>query len=477
MIVRSLRTRLILSHLIPLALITPIVGILLFKNLDPSRDRSLLETQLQAQVGLVATALASDPSVWSDPTRARAAVLPLEPHLTGALSLYSAEGLPLLPGVALQRAPNGELFSFTRESDSVPVGARQSLRAADGTLLGTVEIAAPAGPWLLPGARLRAVASTVLALSFAIGGLIGWWLAVSIVNPLQRLTGRLLTLHEDGMQAPLPEGVSGEIQTLIHAYNELSARLQANDRLRKQMLATVAHELGRPLGAVGAALEALEKGAVDQTDLRDQLLQASQAEIGRLGRMLDNLEQTETRLATLHAPHFQPLDLTEWLPLFMRTWQEQAQQSAVNWSVVPLPPLPALRADPHGLAHALGNLFSNAIRYTPAGGTVTVSAGRSGNMVYIQVMDDGPGIPEEQRARIFDPYYRGRRDVGPQGMGLGLSITHDVVEAHQGRIVVESQVGTGSSFRIYLPIESTLTLIPRIPRRVRRQADRAVAGD
>jgi len=115
-----------------------------------------------------------------------------------------------------------------------------------------------------------------------------------------------------------------------------------------------------------------------------------------------------------------------------------------------------LEIDPNRVGQALGNLLSNAVKYTPLGGTVSVSAGSAEGEVWIRVSDTGPGITPEEQAHLFTPFYRGKQAGGPQpGMGLGLSIAHDLIAAHDGRLVLESVPGVGSHFTLWLPSNVT----------------------
>ena len=123
-------------------------------------------------------------------------------------------------------------------------------------------------------------------------------------------------------------------------------------------------------------------------------------------------------------------------------------------------PLPVVEIDPDRLAQVLGNLISNAIKYTPAGGTVSVSAGSDHAKVWILVADTGPGIAKDEQEQIFEPFYRSNRDRRfPQGMGLGLTIANDLVAAHGGRLVVTSESDQGSRFTVWLPLESSLNAV------------------
>jgi signal transduction histidine kinase len=134
-------------------------------------------------------------------------------------------------------------------------------------------------------------------------------------------------------------------------------------------------------------------------------------------------------------------------------WREAATQKGLEWRISIPAGLPVISADPDRLAQAVGNLVSNAIKYTPSLGSVTISAGAEADAVWLRVSDTGPGIPTEEQERIFTPFYRGLSSGRfPQGMGLGLSIARDLVTAHGGRLTVESTPSSGSRFTIWLPL-------------------------
>ena len=139
----------------------------------------------------------------------------------------------------------------------------------------------------------------------------------------------------------------------------------------------------------------------------------------------------------------------------MATWKEAARQKQLQWNDEIPESLPVIQADEDRLAQAIGNLVSNAVKYTPAGGTITIAAGSKDGDVWLRVEDTGPGIPAGELDKIFQPFFRGSHGRRfPQGMGLGLSIAHDLVLAHGGRIEVESTPGLGSQFTIWLPVRS-----------------------
>jgi len=134
-------------------------------------------------------------------------------------------------------------------------------------------------------------------------------------------------------------------------------------------------------------------------------------------------------------------------------WREAAREKRLRWQATIPADLPVLEVDPDRLGQAVGNLLSNAIKYTPAGGSVSVSAGVEDEAVWIRVSDTGSGVAPEEQDRIFDPFYRG--DAAgrfAKGLGVGLTIARDMVTAHGGRLEIDSDVGLGSRFTIWLPL-------------------------
>ena len=151
--------------------------------------------------------------------------------------------------------------------------------------------------------------------------------------------------------------------------------------------------------------------------------------------------------------HRQPIALSEWLHTILPPWREIAQHKGMVWQTSIPNDLPTLPLDSDRLGQAIGNLVSNAIKYTHPEGTVTVEAGMTETAVYIKVSDTGSGIAPEEQSYIFEPFFRSRHNyLTSKGMGLGLTITRDLVVAHDGRLEVETVPGQGSHFTIWLPL-------------------------
>jgi signal transduction histidine kinase len=301
--------------------------------------------------------------------------------------------------------------------------------------------------------QLRYLLIGVLLLAIFAGIGLGSYLAVSISRPIQRATTAIHTLSQGDFRTRLPESGSQEIRTLTGAVNTLVDRLHGMEQARRQLLANLVHELGRPLGALRSAIHALQKGAGQDEELGTDLLDGMDAETGRLQRLLNDLAGLYDQVLGSLELDRQPVDLTIWLPEVLLPWKMDAEEKGLNWQVNIPQQCPLLLADPDRLAQAIGNLCSNAIKFTPKGGDMSVSAGVEQDQLWIQVSDTGPGISPQDQEMIFQPFYRGtqeRRII--QGMGLGLTIVKDVILAHGGRIEIVSELGTGSKFTLWLPL-------------------------
>jgi signal transduction histidine kinase len=225
------------------------------------------------------------------------------------------------------------------------------------------------------------------------------------------------------------------------------------EQMNRQLLANLVHELGRPLGAFYSAIHALQQGADEDLTIRQELLAGMAGEVRRFKRLLDDLARLYDRTIGRLELECQPIVLNQWLPQVLSSWREAAADKGLQWQATIPADLPILEADPDRLGQALGNLLSNAIKYTPSGGTVSIEAGFGDSAIWIRVSDTGPGIAPEDQAHIFTPFYRTREaNHFKQGMGLGLSIAHDLIVAHKGRLEVESRPGLGSRFTLFAPI-------------------------
>jgi signal transduction histidine kinase len=304
--------------------------------------------------------------------------------------------------------------------------------------------------------QARYVIIAILALGLLLGVILGWRLAVNLGKPIGEVTQAINDMARGNQQALVIPKAPEEIQLLAQSYNFLNERLNSLEKARRQLLANLVHELGRPLGALRSAIQALAGGAARDPKLLKDLTTGMDQEAARLQRLLEELSQLHDQVLGTLELDFQPVVLSTWLPTVLRSWQEAAKDKHLEWWTEIPQNLPTISADPVRLASAVENLVSNAIKYTRSRGRVSVDASVNDGEILIQVSDSGSGISVEEQEKIFYPFYRG--DQGrrfKQGMGLGLSIARDLVEAHGGKITLESGQGQGSRFTIHLPLQGT----------------------
>jgi len=279
-------------------------------------------------------------------------------------------------------------------------------------------------------------------------------LALNLERPLQQVTLAVHRLAGGQQLTPLPEQGPEEVRLLLQAFNSLEERLRTLEQNRRQLLANLVHEIGRPLGALHSAVQALMGGADEDTSLRQELLAGMDEELGRLRHLLDDLARLHDQVLGTLELHRQPVALGDWLPLLLAPRGAAARDKGLHWEVVIPADLPTLEIDRDRLGQAIGNLISNATKYTPPKGTVSISAGVENGQVWIRVSDTGPGVAPEEQVHIFTPFYRGRSARRfPQGMGVGLSIARNLAIAHGGRIEVKSAPGQGSDFTLWIPVD------------------------
>jgi signal transduction histidine kinase len=302
--------------------------------------------------------------------------------------------------------------------------------------------------------QLRTLSIAVISGALLIGILLGSVLAVNISKPVGQVTEAIYGLARGDQNERLREQGPEEMRALARAVNYLIERLNTLEQSRRQLLANLVHELGRPLGALRSAIQALAKGAAGEPELLADLTRGMDAEAARLQRVVEDLAHLHDQVLGTLELKLEAVDLGEWLPTVLAPWAEAARQKGLDWRAEIPAGLPEVQIDPLRFSQVVGNLVSNAVRYTPSGGAVSVEAGEQREMLWIEVSDNGLGIPPEEQEAIFLPLYRG--DQGrrrfKQGMGLGLSIARDLIQAHNGSIALTSEPGAGSHFTIWLPI-------------------------
>jgi len=229
--------------------------------------------------------------------------------------------------------------------------------------------------------------------------------------------------------------------------------LRDKDRARVNLVATLSHELKTPLTSLALSAGLLERSKENLKPKEQELLASISEDIGRIRRLADDLldlARGSSRMITIRNLE---IDLPHLVRLVSNTFRLQADQKQVTLSVGVNASAPKIHGDPVKLSWALSNLISNALRYTPAGGGVSINSEDGPNAVLLKVSDTGPGIPQQIKDHLFERFTQWNVNGSePGSSGLGLAIVKEIVEGHGGRIFVDSTLGKGTCFTLELPI-------------------------
>ncbi|MGD8736665.1 MAG: ATP-binding protein [Anaerolineae bacterium] len=323
---------------------------------------------------------------------------------------------------------------------------------AVGTLLVTAEGTVHES---LESEFLQQVNRSLLWAGLAAGGValvLGSLLAWQLTAPLRALT-RAAHRLADGEATQVTVRSADEIGELGTAFNQMAQSLARQEMLRRNMMADIAHELRTPLSVIRGDLEALLDGVYKPSPKALASLQEETLLLSRLVNDLQALAQAEAGQLRLER---RATDLSGLLEGVVAGFELQAESQSQRLRLDLAADLPLVDVDPQRVRQVVANLLSNAMRHAPAGvdgrdGQVVVAAGVNEGMAQVSVSDDGPGIPADEVAHVFDRFWRGGA-ARAEGSGLGLAIARELVRAHGGRIWVESEVGQGSRFSFTLPL-------------------------
>ncbi len=323
----------------------------------------------------------------------------------------------------------------------------------EGQQVGTIlETGQPRPPNALEEQYL---ARTNIALLIAAGGVaiialvLGLALARTLTRPLRELTGATRLVAQGDLAQEVPIRSKDELGQLAVAFNRMSADLAQANHLRRQMTADIAHDLGTPLTVITGYIEAMRDGDLEPTQVRFEAMHDEAQHLKRLVLDLRTLSLADAGELSLNRESVPVQDLLERVAA---AYRHQARQQNIKLDVLSAANLPHIEADPERMVQVLGNLVSNALRYTPEGGQIRLAARSEAANLWLTVQDNGSGIPPAELPHIFNRFYRVHKSR-PQSngqSGLGLAIARALVEAHGGTISVKSELGQGTIFIIKL---------------------------
>lgn len=294
-----------------------------------------------------------------------------------------------------------------------------------------------------------------LLLAAVLAGLAAVLLTVAlsrrILGPVEALTAAARRMERGNLSQRVEVESNDELGELARAFNAMADGLARLEGLRRNMVTDVAHDLRTPLSNIRGYLEALQDGVVEP---KREVVDSLHEEAMLLTRLVDDLQELALAEAGQLRLERQPVAPADLLNRAMDAARAQAAAKGIALLADLPDDLPLADVDPQRIGQVLGNLLSNALTHTPSGGEVVVAAQTRESEIEISVRDTGEGIPPEHLPYIFERFYRAdkSRSRATGGTGLGLAIAKQLVDAHGGRISVESQMGQGTAFTFTLPI-------------------------
>ena len=348
-------------------------------------------------------------------------------------------------------APTDAAASVTRDivlSDGEPVGQVRLWVLGSDALLSRADTAF----------RERTFNAMFLAavIAVAISLIIGFLVSRMLTNPLRRITGTAKQIRDGDLSARTGLRGDDEIDRLGETFDEMASSLEKDLKHERRITSDVAHELRTPLMAMLATVEAMQDGVLPADDEHLETVASETRRLSRLVQQMLDLSRMENRTAPLK---LEPVDIVPFVQRIVDSQQQlfQARDLRLRFADEMQGRPATIEVDPDMITQAVINLLSNAMRYTPEGGWVVASVAGDRRYIMISVKDTGIGIAKEDLSRIFGRFWRAdasrAREAG--GLGVGLSVTKQIVERHHGFISVESELEKGTTFTIHLPREAT----------------------
>jgi len=456
----SLRVRLplvFLAGIVLAGLITTLIAVRLFQDFAHDQALTSLNREAHGIAGLYSDAINASYGNPSDRAAPAFAARNLE-RATGAKIYFLGPKRPF-PGqrTGLERLTlttidwtSGKSLTF----EFTPPGAHKTYLAVanpiflDKQPVGAIVVATKKTDVSHRVAQLVGRLAIAGVLGLLVAALLAGYLSRRIVRPVLQLSDAADEVAAGNYAVAVPQNAPGELGHLSARFGEMAGRLAEAELMERNFLMSVSHELRTPLTAIRGQIEVLARARHASADEIGATAEVVAREVGRMGRLVDDmLLLARTDEGT--APATKPLEVGTFLPGTLAGLFRGVDRKLDLAEV----PSGTLIADSDGITQVIRNLVRNAIEHTSEGGSILITATGTDRWLRLSVEDDGPGIPPEQRERIFARFYRADSSRNPRtgGSGLGLAIAKAIVEAHGGRIWVDDAAGGGARVSFELP--------------------------
>lgn len=487
----SIRWKVTLGTLLAVMAGLAVAGGLAFRSIE-QLELARAEDALAARTGLAALALQpylSHPAAESSQLQSHAQALGLQ---AGARITVIAQDGRVLADSAVSADAVGALDNHRTRPEvagALDAGRGTDIRRSDTTGQRLFYLALRIAPPDAASAYIVRLAMPLTALegrirdlqralglafgaAFAVSVFLSFFIARGLTRPLSEIAAMARQLAGGSFERRIPAGPNDEVGLLATTFNQMADQLDHDmsalrrlETVRKDFVANVSHELRTPLTSIKGYVEALLDGAKDRPEEATRYLEIILKQSDRLNLLLEDLLQ----LSQIESGRVQfrrdPVGLRGVIERSLASIKPLADKKQQTLSIAAPQDLPAAAGDEDRLVQVLTNLLDNAVKYTPEGGAIQVTAGpaREPGSIELTVADTGLGIPDADRPRVFERFYRvdkaRSRELG--GTGLGLAIVKHIVEGHGGQVWVEGNDPSGSRFVIRLPIAADRAALPQ----------------
>ncbi|CAN5155719.1 hypothetical protein BH24GEM2_BH24GEM2_06500 [soil metagenome] len=309
----------------------------------------------------------------------------------------------------------------------------------------------------LVATRASTTALAALAFGLAAAVLLGVFLTRSLLGPIQELRGGMARVAGGDFDPSLqmPPDRRDEFGDLARSFGTMTTRLAELDRLKAEFMSVASHEIKTPLNVIKGYASLLHDGIYGSvSDEQQKALASVIGQTDHLTRLVKRLLDISRLEAGSGGMDFRAIEFPHWVSELAAGFEVLAHQSNANFALEMDGPLPeTIVGDPDRLAEVVGNLMSNAFKFTPPEGPIRLRVAAQPGEILLEVVDSGVGIPADKLPRIFEKFFQVDNEAQPRsaGSGLGLAIAREIVEGHGGTISASSEPGRGTTFRVVLP--------------------------
>lgn len=460
-----LRNKFALSHVLPILVLMPLLSLYLLYSLENFFTQNLLQ-QLNYQARLLNDRLERDPQILARPETAEA-------FLNDVASFTDARVLLL--------KTDGTILASTREEDDVRVGTRLEYpyltQALTGertqgigqglvtevayvvlpvhggeTVAGLLRVSYSLSDLRAQITQLQLLVLGGITLTVLLGLALALGLATTITRPLHALTASAQRIAHGDYFVRAPVKGRDEVSSLAMSFNQMAARLEELEQTRQRQLAAIIHEIARPLTGMRAAVETLIEDDITERDDRNGLMEGVLDEVARMQRLVEALQVIQKHTLRPMTLSREVISLDRAIRATAGNYEARAARAQLQFKVEVPRDLPVVDADQDRIIQVLTNLLDNAFKFTPAGGSVTLTAGETSNAVWVSVSDTGIGIASTEQPNLFQEFFQGgtTHPSEKEGMGLGLMLCREIISAHGGTLSVKSELGQGAQFTFTL---------------------------